>query len=238
MRAGCRKSFHFASDACCTRPSLFSRLAAVMAADFASTPKSGPTVQACGDARWLNFGGFATPERNVIFDINDFDETLPAPWEWDLKRLVASVVIAGRHIGLSESDAARAAMATACSYREQIADYRMMRRLRFGRPLDVPGECSDRLRLFKTRWMSGFLVSELKRLTFHSESLTRSNGYGASSPNVTHNKCYATCAQFADATLSFLREKVPGIGRPLSFGHRQFPRHQPNEFRVMSMNGV
>ena len=77
----------------------------------------------------MNFGGFATPERNVIFDINDFDETLPAPWEWDLKRLVASVVIAGRHIGLSESDAARAAMATACSYRERIADYGSMRAL-------------------------------------------------------------------------------------------------------------
>ena len=103
--------------------------AAVMAADLASTPKSGPTVQACGDAHLLNFGGFATPERNVIFDINDFDETLPAPWEWDLKRLVASVVIAGRHIGLFESDAARAAMATACSYRERIADYGSMRAL-------------------------------------------------------------------------------------------------------------
>ena len=69
--------------------------AALMAADLASTPKSGLMVQACGDAHLMNFGGFATPERNIIFDINDLDETLPAPWEWDLKRLVASVVIAG-----------------------------------------------------------------------------------------------------------------------------------------------
>jgi len=86
--------------------------AALMAADLASTPKSGLTVQACGDAHLMNFGGFATPERNIVFDINDLDETLPAPWEWDLKRLVASVVIAARHIGLSESDTARTAIDT------------------------------------------------------------------------------------------------------------------------------
>ena len=67
--------------------------AALMAADLAATPKSGLTVQACGDAHLMNFGGFATPERNLVFDINDLDETLPAPWKWDLKRLVASVVI-------------------------------------------------------------------------------------------------------------------------------------------------
>src|SRR4249920_2596325 len=78
--------------------------AALMAADLASTPISGLRVQACGDAHLMNFGGFATPERNIVFDINDLDETLPAPWEWDLKRLAASVVIAARHIGLSESN--------------------------------------------------------------------------------------------------------------------------------------
>ena len=67
--------------------------AALMASDLAATPRSGLTVQACGDAHLMNFGGFATPERNLVFDINDLDETLPAPWKWDLKRLVASVVI-------------------------------------------------------------------------------------------------------------------------------------------------
>jgi hypothetical protein len=67
--------------------------AAVMAADLARTPVSGIRVQACGDCHLSNFGGFATPERNVVFDINDFDETLPAPWEWDLKRLAASFVV-------------------------------------------------------------------------------------------------------------------------------------------------
>ena len=69
--------------------------AAVMAADLAKTPATGIQVQACGDCHLLNFGGFATPERNILFDINDFDETLPAPWEWDIKRL-GGLVRAGR----------------------------------------------------------------------------------------------------------------------------------------------
>ncbi|MBV8451216.1 MAG: DUF2252 domain-containing protein [Deltaproteobacteria bacterium] len=103
--------------------------ARLMAADLADTPTSGLTVQACGDAHLLNFGGFATPERNVIFDINDLDETLPGPWEWDLKRLTASVVIAGRYLALSESDSARAAIATVRSYRERMADYAFMQAL-------------------------------------------------------------------------------------------------------------
>ena len=75
-----------------------------MAADLASTPTSGISVQACGDCHLLNFGGFATPERRIEFDINDFDETLPAPWEWDIKRLAASVVIAGRHNGFKKAE--------------------------------------------------------------------------------------------------------------------------------------
>jgi uncharacterized protein (DUF2252 family) len=103
--------------------------AALMAADIANTPSSGLKVQACGDAHLLNFGGFATPERNIIFDINDLDETLPAPWEWDLKRLTASVVVAGRHLGLRENDSVRAAAATVQTYREQMADYAFMKAL-------------------------------------------------------------------------------------------------------------
>ena len=103
--------------------------AALMAADLANTPRSGLKVQACGDAHLLNFGGFATPERNIIFDINDFDETLPGPWEWDLKRLAASAVIAGRHLRLSDNDSARAAIATVRSYRERMTDYASMRAL-------------------------------------------------------------------------------------------------------------
>ena len=103
--------------------------AALMAADLSHTPRSGLIVQACGDAHLLNFGGFATPERNIIFDINDFDETLPGLWEWDLKRLAASVVIAGRHLRLSDNESARAATATVRSYREHMIDYASMRAL-------------------------------------------------------------------------------------------------------------
>jgi len=103
--------------------------AGLMAADLAHTAQSGLRVQACGDAHLMNFGGFATPERNFIFDINDLDETLPAPWEWDLKRLAASVVIAGRHIDLPESECTRAAAAAVRSYREHMADYAWMRAL-------------------------------------------------------------------------------------------------------------
>ena len=101
--------------------------AALMAADLATTPTSGLRVQACGDAHMMNFGAFATPERNVIFDINDLDETLPAPFEWDLKRLAASVVIAAQHLEHLESDAARVAIDLAREYRERMADYASMR---------------------------------------------------------------------------------------------------------------
>ena len=70
--------------------------AAVMTADLAAVPTTGLQVQACGDCHLMNFGLFATPERNVVFGLNDFDETMPGPWEWDLKRLVASFVVAAR----------------------------------------------------------------------------------------------------------------------------------------------
>jgi len=103
--------------------------AAIMAADLASAPASGLRVQACGDAHMMNFGGFATPERNIFFDINDFDETLPAPWEWDVKRLAASIVIAASHLDLPDSEAAKAATETARSYRERMTDYSSMRAL-------------------------------------------------------------------------------------------------------------
>jgi hypothetical protein len=81
--------------------------AAVMAMDLASTPVTGLRVQACGDAHVGNFGGFATPERGVIFDVNDFDETLPAPWEWDVKRLAASLHMVARERGFDAPDCDR-----------------------------------------------------------------------------------------------------------------------------------
>jgi uncharacterized protein (DUF2252 family) len=113
-----------------TSPFAFYRgSAALMAADLAGTATSGIRVQACGDAHLMNFGAFATPERNVIFDINDLDETLPAPFEWDLKRLAASVVIAAQYLQLPDSDAARVATDVVREYRERMADYASMRAL-------------------------------------------------------------------------------------------------------------
>ncbi len=100
--------------------------AGVMAADLSQTPATGIHVQICGDAHLLNFGGFATPERRLLFDINDLDETLPAPWEWDVKRLAASFVLAARANGLSDSDGRDAAVACAHSYRSHMKDFAEM----------------------------------------------------------------------------------------------------------------
>lgn len=100
--------------------------AGLMAHDLASLPKTGAQVQACGDCHVLNFGLFATPERNLVFDINDFDETLPAPWEWDLKRLSTSIVIAGRDQGVSDDDCRTAVIECTRAYREHLREYSRM----------------------------------------------------------------------------------------------------------------
>ena len=100
--------------------------AAIMAADLADTPSTGVKVQVCGDCHLSNFGGFATPERKLVFDINDFDETAIAPWEWDVKRLVASFVIAGRSNRFRASACRDAAWWAARRYRERMAEYARM----------------------------------------------------------------------------------------------------------------
>ncbi|GAB3606250.1 DUF2252 domain-containing protein [Conyzicola nivalis] len=94
--------------------------AAIMAGDLDGTPDSGLTVQLCGDAHLSNFGLFASPERAHIFDINDFDETLPGPWEWDVKRLAASFDVAGRHRGFSRPERRQLAQTVARGYRERM----------------------------------------------------------------------------------------------------------------------
>ena len=111
-------------------PFTFYRGAALnMATDLAITPTTGVRVQACGDAHLGNFRGFATPERQINFDIHDLDETLPAPWEWDLKRLATSFVVACRDNGLDKASAEDAALACARSYREHMAEFSEMRAL-------------------------------------------------------------------------------------------------------------
>ncbi|HEU4465009.1 MAG TPA: DUF2252 domain-containing protein [Agromyces sp.] len=94
--------------------------ALIMASDLAGSPVSGITTQICGDAHLSNFGVFASPERRLIFDINDFDETLPGPWEWDVKRLAASFEIAGRHRDFTVKERARVVLAVVSGYREQM----------------------------------------------------------------------------------------------------------------------
>ncbi len=109
-------------------PFTFYRGAALnMAADLATTPVTGSRVQACGDCHLLNFGVYATPERREIFDINDLDETLPAPWEWDVKRLAASFVLACRDNRLSEDTARDSVLTCVESYRRHMAEYSEMR---------------------------------------------------------------------------------------------------------------
>jgi uncharacterized protein (DUF2252 family) len=103
--------------------------ALTMATDLAVTPSSGIRVQCCGDAHLCNFGGFATPERKIIFSINDLDETLPAPWEWDVKRLAASFVVACRDNGLKDSVAKDVVLTCVRTYREGMAEFSQMRTL-------------------------------------------------------------------------------------------------------------
>ncbi len=97
--------------------------AVVMASDLAATPVMGLQVQMCGDAHLSNFGVYATPERNQVFDVNDFDETLPGPWEWDVKRLAASIVVAGRTLGFTREMNRRAVVGCVQSYRERMWKY-------------------------------------------------------------------------------------------------------------------
>jgi uncharacterized protein (DUF2252 family) len=103
--------------------------AIVMAADLAATPVSGIQVQMCGDAHLNNFGIFATPERHQVFDLNDFDETLPGPWEWDVKRLAASIVIAGRSKNFSSDINRQAVLSCLVTYRQRMWEYSDLRHL-------------------------------------------------------------------------------------------------------------
>jgi uncharacterized protein (DUF2252 family) len=111
-------------------PFTFYRGAAmIMANDLATTPRSGLTVQCCGDAHLSNFGVFASPERQLVFDINDFDETLPGPWEWDVKRLAASMLIAARDNGFAVSDQEQVVLDTVEEYRTAMAGFAAMKNL-------------------------------------------------------------------------------------------------------------
>jgi uncharacterized protein (DUF2252 family) len=111
-------------------PFTFYRGAAkIMAHDLGPTPRSGLTVQCCGDAHLSNFGVFASPERRLVFDVNDFDETLPGPWEWDVKRLAASMLIAARDNGFRAKDQERVVLDTVSQYRTAMTNFAGMNNL-------------------------------------------------------------------------------------------------------------
>ena len=108
-------------------PFTFYRGAAkIMAADLKDTPTAGLNVQLCGDAHLSNFGVFASPERTLVFDLNDFDETLPGPFEYDVKRMAASFTIAARNNGFTEADARAATLMSVTAYREAMAGFAEM----------------------------------------------------------------------------------------------------------------
>src|SRR5690242_3441151 len=107
----------------------FRGAALIMASDLAATPNSGLHAQLCGDAHLSNFGLFGTPERRLLFDLNDFDETHPGPWEWDVKRLAASLEIAGRDNGFGSGKRRRAVVAAARGYQQAMAEFAGMSEL-------------------------------------------------------------------------------------------------------------
>ena len=163
--------------------------AAIMAFDLARTPMSGIPVQACGDAHLMNFGGFATPERHLVFDLNDFDETLRAPWEWDLKRLAASVTVAGRYRGFSNRRNASATMAAVAGYREHMSLYAKM----------------PALELWYQR-IDGTQVAEL-----HFESLGKKSSDAPPHPVTEH--LFPKVTELVGQT-RLIREELPLVFRP------------------------
>ncbi len=140
--------------------------AAVMAADLATGPRTPLVVQLCGDAHLVNFGGFASPERDLIFDINDFDETLPGPFEWDVKRLAASLEVAGRARGLNGPERAALVVSSTRSYREAMREFSGLRRLQiWNSHLDVAA--------IVQRWgseLGGAAIRDLERNVAKAES--------------------------------------------------------------------
>jgi uncharacterized protein (DUF2252 family) len=129
----------------------FRGAAAGMAADLAGTPDSGLTVQLCGDAHLSNFGMFASPERSLVFDVNDFDETHPGPWEWDVKRLAASLEIAGRDNDFGPKKRRNAVMAAARGYQRAMAEFAGMNQLDVWYARADIGELQDALKAGLTK---------------------------------------------------------------------------------------
>jgi len=153
-------------------PFAFYRGAAViMASDLSTTPQSGLHAQLCGDAHLANFGGFASPERDLVFNINDFDETLPGPWEWDVKRLAASIEIAGRERAFSAKDRRLSVLGAVEEYRRAMSEFATQSNLTVWHAiLNVAG--------IRQRWGQELQPQGLKRLEQRSEEYGAGAGGG------------------------------------------------------------
>lgn len=158
-------------------PFTFFRGAAnIMAHDLAGTPVSGLRVQSCGDSHLMNFGEFGTPERNIVFDVNDFDETLPGPWEWDVKRLAASVMVAARHLGFPEPKCLLAARSAVAGYRAKMIEFAKMSPLqRWYAKIDVQ-EMNMLWRRREGRRQSEAIVTHARATASHLAVKTRVSG--------------------------------------------------------------
>ncbi|MCC6273281.1 MAG: DUF2252 domain-containing protein [Deltaproteobacteria bacterium] len=198
--------------------------AAIMAADLAHTARNGITLQACGDCHLLNFGGFGTPERRVIFDINDFDETHPAPWEWDLKRLAASFVIAGRNNGLSKSECRGAALATVRSYRERMLELAEMN------VLEAWYASIDAKALIETTQDPEMLKMRRKRL---KKAVSKTSAE-ADFPKLVEEKDGRTLFKDDPPFIYHADErKFPDIARRVHDGFKMYRDSLPHERRVL-----
>jgi len=158
--------------------------AAIMAADLATTASTGIHLQICGDCHLVNFGGFATPERKLVFDINDFDETTIGPWEWDVKRLCASFVVASRANGFSDDDAKDIAWEAANAYKEFIAEYAAMPLLEAWYDHIDLQDIIDRMKDQEMKKLATKSVNKAVAYTAHTKEFIKLTVAGGSPPRI------------------------------------------------------
>lgn len=158
--------------------------AAIMAGDLATTASTGIHLQICGDCHLVNFGGFATPERSLVFDINDFDETTIGPWEWDLKRLCASLVVASRANGFSSDDAKDIAWEAADAYRMHVAQYADMPLLEAWYDHIDLQDVIDRMRDEEMKKLATKTVRKAVEHTAHTKEFIKLTVAGGSPPRI------------------------------------------------------
>ncbi|TCI06620.1 DUF2252 domain-containing protein [Dyella soli] len=158
--------------------------AAIMAGDLHTTPRTGIDVQICGDAHLVNYGGFATPERKLVFDINDFDETTIGPWEWDVKRLCASLVVAAQANGFSDDDARDAAWSAASAYRDHMEEYASMPLLEAWYDHINLQDVIDRMEDKQMKKLATKSVRKAMEYTAHTKEFVKLTVAGGSPPRI------------------------------------------------------